>query len=355
MPRMLYGESYGGIASQELARDSARDQRYFQSLAARRQVEQMMAAQREAALARRQRAQEFAASMEMQRAGLDRQDRTLSTNRSDRLFDSMLENRRFYDKLAADTADDRSRRSDVEFRSASDAVLEGAIRGTEVDKLFPSLSDIHRNRLKALSRSVEEFEGEESSASQSAADSANAQIKLATMAKREGLMGDIDELDASLRTSLKGPNMPKWLPFGDGTEGTLKREAAAKMLALTQGKPMHEVNLTSAELQALLQSILKNRNISDNATFDDTTQSFVPSVRRRGMPPITNGGAPGPGMPAGAPPIQPTIQPNISQPNIASGQMFNNEGAARAAGFGAGSIIYLFDPGTGKYRRARLK
>lgn len=352
---MLYGSGYDSIASQEINRDQARDQRYFQSIAARRQVEQMMAAQREAALARRQRAMEFASNMGMQRMSMDRQDRSLNTNRNDRLFDSMLENRRFYDKLAADTSDDRARRSDVEFRTASEAVMEGAIRGSDVDKLFPTLSDTHRNRLKALSRSVEEFEGEEVTASQSAADSANSQIKLATMAKREGLQKQIDELDASLKKSTSGLNRPRWL-MGPGTDTTLQREAAAKMLALTGGKPMSDVNLGPAELQALLQQIMKNRSIAEMATFDEGTQGFVPAFRRPGQSPIKPMSAPAvmPAMMAGAQPTLP-VQPTIGRDTVSSGEMFNNEAAARAAGFGTGAIIHIFDPATGKYRRARLK
>lgn len=370
MARQLYGESYGGIASQELARDSARDQRYFQSLAARRAVEQMNFQRQQAEQENAFRVAQLSANLAAQREAAGRDFERYRDTRQDRLLDSFLENKRFYDqlgfnksKLTSDETIGKARIQERELDDATRAITEGSIRSeNDIDSLFPNLDATQRRRLKVMAKSVDELEDQDIAASEAAAKAANAQLKLGTDAKRSRLGGDIDKIYEAYLDQVKGPNLPRWMG-GGGTEGTLNREAAAKMMDITGGQPMFNVNLEGEELSTLLNNILKNRSIAESVAFDDKTGQFVPLLRRRGTP---GAAAPvaGPTIPAAvaAPGLAPAVvQPTINRPRVpavpagATTATFDDEAAARAAGFGSGAIVLMWDPQTNRYRKARLR
>lgn len=98
MPRYLYGGSYDSIASQEMGRDSARDQRYFQSIVASQRLRQQMEdelyrkAQFEAA--QRQAQQQFASQNEARNLQALLQMQELKANQQRNAVVDQRENRR---------------------------------------------------------------------------------------------------------------------------------------------------------------------------------------------------------------------------------------------------------------------
>lgn len=293
MPRNLYGESYSGIASQELSRDSARDQRYFQSLAARRAVEQMRHQQQQAAFQNQMAVNQLSANLAMQREGRNREAMQSREGRQERLMDDIIQNRQFYDKLkfereklGSETGVNKARIAEREMNEATESISDGTLKaGSNFDELFPNLDTTQRKRLQVMAKSVQEFEDEQAAAAEAAAKAANAQIKLATSAKQDALKAELGEMDVALAEKLKGPNMPRgvWsLGMGDGTEGTLQAEAAKARSARLGGVGSPgEVRLDSKELSELLNQIMKNRAYSDYVTFDTESGNFVPVIQRR--------------------------------------------------------------------------
>lgn len=225
--RNLYGNSYDSIANQELSRDSARDQRYFNSLAAQRALAQMRISQQQAAQDSLYRNLALAENIRQNRLNtlFNRQDR--SDYRRDRMLDMLLENKRYADQLGF-------RREEAQ-RQAT----------TEED-------DLRR------------AQGEEDMISQGGADSANAMLDLATRGHREELQKQIGDLNVPTRW---------WMP-DKGNPASRARE----MMAITGGKPLFEVQLPTAKLSELLTSILKNR---DDIRYDEGSGRFVPSIRRQ--------------------------------------------------------------------------
>lgn len=280
MPQFIYGNDYGDVANRELATDSARDSRIFQSLAAQRAVDQM---------AQQQQQQEIANALHV--ASLVQNSRqTALQNRlaqqrygNDQSMDwlrLMLSNKQFYDELGSKEKLARLKttegQQERDYSEAQDAVSGGLTPPESVRTLFPHLTDTQFSRLKAYWDSLASQEEQTQKAVEGTTKGVEGAVTTARRAQK------VSDLTAEETKAKQGINLPQWLG-GGGTESTIAQMFEAQRKAVPQ-LPADKLPLADPKLiQDIIKNyILRQKGMSERVYVDPDTQEVrtIPAPRR---------------------------------------------------------------------------
>lgn len=262
MPGFVYGDSYGDVANRELAMDSARDQRFFQSLAARRAFDQALA-QRQQEDFRNQLG--ILSMLAQQRQNSE----SLNFNRATRAEDtqrdflkSLLQNKQFYDSLASNervaglrlggtAARDADREADRDYSEASGLAEQGTPL-TELSKMF-KLTPEQTARLTARIAQA---------AKQETADLAPSEaIQSASLPFIQGLITE------ARRKAAEKAALEKFTPFT--LDSTLKKQVAEM--------PADKLpRLDDAAFRTLIENNLFKQKLDTLLRADPATQTVSP-------------------------------------------------------------------------------
>ncbi len=295
MARTIYGDSYGGIAGTELATDSARDSRFFNTLNANQRAQQMADAEDQAAASQQLQWTQLMAGLAAQRRAQQEQDRAQALGRdpaSLRLLELAMANKQFQQSLAA--------KSGEQSYGEATRMLGAGVPIDQLPSLYPSLSPNQLARLQAYRSGL--------SSQETAIE--DYQKQLLPFMQAMILNAQKRKLDAE-----QGP-------------GTTVENPGSEM-----------PDLNESELEQAIAPYRKNMKLAELFSFDPERQAFdlIPQPRRF---PVARPTAPSPLA--------------ASIPNTAP-RIYHSEAEARADGLGTGDVALFADPGTGRIRRGRIK
>lgn len=248
MANYTYGGSYGEIEGLNLAKDSARDSRYFQSLAAIRQAQQDAFNRQLAEQSLSQRADEnaynrnYTRNFDLTNLGLRREGMQLDRDRFD------------WQRTADRPVDERERRFDF------DVAMERATRGDfatlpEVQVAHPKLAPSEQQAV--LGTSLESRQGQD----QDFNFASNAAGALKKRSALEGYLNMPDPSDAGWFSKAVAP-------------GAMNPSAALKRPTLA---PFYE---DLAANRSYLDAIQKDKRFTDLLTPNPSTGQMEPTMQR---------------------------------------------------------------------------
>lgn len=315
MSQFAYGDSYGGVAQNELAMDAARDSRYFNTLSQRLAIQRLIQDQQQ---------NDFRNSLAASQTGEENRrfygyELPMKQEAQQNTFlDRLLQRQQAHqdmlsrEKIAAMHYGDVN--ADQDYAEAHDAVLKGLMTPDKAGAMFPSLTPAQRNRLQSYFNIL----GQRESADVAPAEAQGTALSDALNEELSGkrLAKGTADLTAAATKAKSGLN---WL-WGPNSESSIDKRTQQAIKDLTEGRGRGAVELDPAVLAQFVDDRLKRPAYNRFVQWDPGREAFVPtpiprnfswsspldvSGPRSSVPSTVPATGPGPIPPAAGTPIMP--------------------------------------------------